>query len=124
MISIVLLLYNYSCESFTLVVFFFMFFFCKQKTAYELRISDWSSDVCSSDLTSKDGLSSRNLCCQPIHIVRLPVSPSGTRFKCCPRVSAAALKTSSDVSKGTLPTSIAPLGLVIVVAILDRKSVV
>src|SRR3546814_6915750 len=28
---------------------FFLFFF-KQKTAYELRISDWSSDVCSSDL--------------------------------------------------------------------------
>src|SRR3546814_8565563 len=26
-------------------------FFCKQKTAYELRISDWSSDVCSSDLS-------------------------------------------------------------------------
>src|SRR3546814_21178882 len=28
----------------------FMFFFFKQKTAYEMRISDWSSDVCSSDL--------------------------------------------------------------------------
>src|SRR3546814_17976042 len=28
-----------------------MFFFFKQKTAYEVRISDWSSDVCSSDLT-------------------------------------------------------------------------
>src|SRR3546814_2542925 len=27
------------------------FFFFKQKTAYEMRISDWSSDVCSSDLT-------------------------------------------------------------------------
>src|SRR3546814_3612892 len=27
-----------------------IFFFFKQKTAYELRISDWSSDVCSSDL--------------------------------------------------------------------------
>src|SRR3546814_19597327 len=27
-----------------------MLFFCKQKTAYEVRISDWSSDVCSSDL--------------------------------------------------------------------------
>src|SRR3546814_18821783 len=27
-----------------------MFFFFKQKTAYEFRISDWSSDVCSSDL--------------------------------------------------------------------------
>src|SRR3546814_3290639 len=33
----------------TLCVFYFFFFF-KQKTAYEMRISDWSSDVCSSDL--------------------------------------------------------------------------
>src|SRR3546814_3222417 len=32
-----------------LCVYFFFFFF-KQKTAYEMRISDWSSDVCSSDL--------------------------------------------------------------------------
>src|SRR3546814_3955974 len=36
------------------------FFFFKQKTAYEMRISDWSSDVCSSDLQvrlpSDDGL--------------------------------------------------------------------
>src|SRR3546814_13286511 len=31
------------------------FFFFKQKTAYEMRISDWSSDVCSSDLPSDDG---------------------------------------------------------------------
>src|SRR3546814_3061552 len=30
----------------------FVFFF-KQKTAYEMRISDWSSDVCSSDLVSR-----------------------------------------------------------------------
>src|SRR3546814_6257229 len=29
---------------------FAFFFFFKQKTAYEMRISDWSSDVCSSDL--------------------------------------------------------------------------
>src|SRR3546814_7460894 len=29
-----------------------VFFFFKQKTAYEMRISDWSSDVCSSDLNS------------------------------------------------------------------------
>src|SRR3546814_9238298 len=34
---------------YTLCVFFF-----KQKTAYELRISDWSSDVCSSDLGGHD----------------------------------------------------------------------
>src|SRR3546814_6608235 len=31
-----------------------MFFFFKQKTAYELRISDWSSDVCSSDLSQNE----------------------------------------------------------------------
>src|SRR3546814_7500653 len=30
--------------------YFFCVFFFKQKTAYEMRISDWSSDVCSSDL--------------------------------------------------------------------------
>src|SRR3546814_9011382 len=31
----------------------FFFFFFKQKTAYEMRISDWSSDVCSSDLPAQ-----------------------------------------------------------------------
>src|SRR3546814_4213318 len=35
------------CVFFIIVVFFF-----KQKTAYEMRISDWSSDVCSSDLVT------------------------------------------------------------------------
>src|SRR3546814_1437784 len=35
--------------------FYVLFFFFKQKTAYEMRISDWSSDVCSSDL--------QRLCC-------------------------------------------------------------
>src|SRR3546814_3958146 len=34
------------------VVLFFFFF--KQKTAYEMRISDWSSDVCSSDLIRRE----------------------------------------------------------------------
>src|SRR3546814_2046452 len=33
--------------------FSLVFFFFKQKTAYEMRISDWSSDVCSSDLSEK-----------------------------------------------------------------------
>src|SRR3546814_16519419 len=32
---------------------FLFFFFFKQKTAYEMRISDWSSDVCSSDLVAQ-----------------------------------------------------------------------
>src|SRR3546814_1257688 len=35
----------------TLLLFVCLFFFFKQKTAYEMRISDWSSDVCSSDLS-------------------------------------------------------------------------
>src|SRR3546814_9743551 len=34
----------------------FAFFFFKQKTAYDVRISDWSSDVCSSDRLRADGL--------------------------------------------------------------------
>src|SRR3546814_2478992 len=33
--------------------YLYMFFFFKQKTAYEMRISDWSSDVCSSDLIER-----------------------------------------------------------------------
>src|SRR3546814_6605201 len=32
------------------ILYHVLFFFFKQKTAYEMRISDWSSDVCSSDL--------------------------------------------------------------------------
>src|SRR3546814_8078008 len=38
-----------------LIVYRF-FFFVKQKTAYEMRISDWSSDVCSSDLGFRTAL--------------------------------------------------------------------
>src|SRR3546814_2423781 len=45
----------YCVGYFSLIVLLFIFmlfcfFFFKQKTAYEMRISDWSSDVCSSDL--------------------------------------------------------------------------
>src|SRR3546814_5838284 len=35
----------------SVLCYFCLFFFFKQKTAYEMRISDWSSDVCSSDLS-------------------------------------------------------------------------
>src|SRR3546814_5395503 len=37
------------------MVFLFFFVFFKQKTSYEMRISDWSSDVCSSDLLLEGG---------------------------------------------------------------------
>src|SRR3546814_11196756 len=44
----------FSCATCMLILpclfLFLFFFFFKQKTAYEMRISDWSSDVCSSDL--------------------------------------------------------------------------
>src|SRR3546814_1390698 len=41
-----------SLVSYSVILYpgFVFFFFFKQKTAYEMRISDWSSDVCSSDL--------------------------------------------------------------------------
>src|SRR3546814_18255354 len=39
-----------------LIYSLFIFFFFKQKTAYEMRISDWSSDVCSSDLADLSSL--------------------------------------------------------------------
>src|SRR3546814_8500448 len=39
----------------SLEVTLFVFFFFKQKTAYEMRMSDWSSDVCSSDLADLPG---------------------------------------------------------------------
>src|SRR3546814_9687863 len=38
----------------------FIFFFFKQKTAYEMRISDWSSDVCSSDLSTVAAVITQN----------------------------------------------------------------
>src|SRR3546814_1756857 len=54
----------------------FCFFFFKQKTAYEMRISDWSSDVCSSDLLAVE---------PPEVLVRLVPTPEDRE-----RVSAAA----------------------------------
>src|SRR3546814_17142460 len=46
-------MYNISVFVYLYVFFVCMFFFFKQKTAYEMRISDWSSDVCSSDLIGR-----------------------------------------------------------------------
>src|SRR3546814_20776141 len=48
------------------------FFFFKQKTAYEMRISDWSSDVCSSDLEQLAALA-------PSSALRAPSPASGRR---------------------------------------------
>src|SRR3546814_4784264 len=58
-----------------------MFFFFKQKTAYEMRISDWSSDVCSSDLwKTPEALSARrNQGRHPVRIAALFRGSEGRR---------------------------------------------
>src|SRR3546814_8434815 len=64
-------------------------FFLKQKTAYELRISDWSSDVCSSDLycfTAKPGSVIGGLRMRTFSVLSNPVSREG------------AVRMSSDCS--------------------------
>src|SRR3546814_4698545 len=50
-VDVLTLVISVACAS----IFEFLFFF-KQKTAYEMRISDWSSDVCSSDLAVLEGV--------------------------------------------------------------------
>src|SRR3546814_2725901 len=60
------------------------FFFFKQKTAYEMRISDWSSDVCSSDLRdgAASGLRAWGLRCAPSSVVFLSAV-----FRAAPRIA-------------------------------------
>src|SRR3546814_9722345 len=51
-----------------LCYFVYVFFFFKQKTAYEMRISDWSSDVCSSDLSDMTLLKVLRDMSEPYHV--------------------------------------------------------
>src|SRR3546814_2793343 len=50
-----------ACFHLSRIMWFYVLFF-KQKTAYEMRISDWSSDVCSSDLVARGGSRPRCRC--------------------------------------------------------------
>src|SRR3546814_13407789 len=54
-----------------------MFFFFKQKTAYEMRISDWSSDVCSSDLNDGGGPFAVGLARMLLHQCLADILPMG-----------------------------------------------
>src|SRR3546814_13762093 len=47
-----------------------VFFFFKQKTAYEMRISDWSSEVCSSDLLPRVDLGQERRLALPLRLAR------------------------------------------------------
>src|SRR3546814_8139356 len=62
------------------LVFVTFFFFFKQKTAYEMRISDWSSDVCSSDLTHRVWVTTR---AAPVSSARQGILLQHLRFRPC-----------------------------------------
>src|SRR3546814_3034755 len=66
-------LYVVICRLLYLLLLFFFFF--KQKTAYEMRISDWSSDVCSSDLYGR------------FHRFSFGVRPSWSSARCVARAA-------------------------------------
>src|SRR3546814_475574 len=75
------------CFHFLLWSLFFFFF--KQKTAYEMRISDWSSDVCSSDLWGFDGSStlqaeghSSDCVLKPVAVYPDPARTNGVLVMC------------------------------------------
>src|SRR3546814_3245749 len=74
-------LMKYSVIYLLLLSTFYYVFFFKQKTAYELRISDWSSDVCSSDLPSSSAWPRKSA-----RSCTSPMSPrsSWTRGSCPP----------------------------------------
>src|SRR3546814_2012513 len=70
-----------------------MFFFFKQKTAYEMRISDWSSDVCSSDLAWAVARSAGTL--------------GGQLDRLFQQAFAAAKRARTDTRIGANPVSVA-----------------
>src|SRR3546814_8507879 len=76
-------------------VLFVFFFFFKQKTAYEMRISDWSSDVCSSDLRR---------CSRRIsHPFAIAIAPSSADLPRHGAAAACALSPSNVYSTLTMP---------------------
>src|SRR3546814_10835781 len=83
-----------------MVVLFWVVFFFKQKTAYEMRISDWSSDVCSSDLAPR-------LCMVP----RIPTDSAPVWHRLCQRdlhYGCMVLVKAAFTSAGVQPLSAVP----------------
>src|SRR3546814_1298396 len=76
--------------AFLILIDFVCFFFCKQKTAYEMRISDWSSDVCSSDLPAeRHAVADDSMAVVP-HGLRLPVGHRVHRVSRLPGLKGGA----------------------------------
>src|SRR3546814_11682304 len=83
------------------VSFFCVFFFFKQKTAYEMRISDWSSDVCSSDLIGPERILYQFGCCVRPPVWLRPLWSYMAPPACfCLRVSVTARFSSCGPSRG------------------------
>src|SRR3546814_8365744 len=73
-----------------MVLYCFVFF--KQKTAYEMRISDWSSDVCSSDLATSDNCPARRCSAK----VKWHIGP--TDLKCARRATNHICSVDARIS--------------------------
>src|SRR3546814_5412757 len=69
--------------------FYISFFFFKQKTAYEMRISDWSSDVCSSDLVIRS--------IAPSYVSRM--SPSRREYLAVDKLALPLIDADGRVNK-------------------------
>src|SRR3546814_10318673 len=79
-----------------------VFFFFKQKTAYEMRISDWSSDVCSSDLRQLEGIIMTYF-----HRAALAASAALALSCLVPATAHAQLKPGDSASAFTLDATLA-----------------
>src|SRR3546814_10055694 len=85
-----------------------VFFFFKQKTAYEMRISDWSSDVCSSDLRNLRLLEQRGLIQQAVspedrrrRVIRLTTEGKRTFLKALPLWQKAQAALSEKIGRAS-----------------------
>src|SRR3546814_17450498 len=77
---------------FSCCLFMLFFFFFKQKTAYEMRISDWSSDVCSSDLGDTLRIGTQRVRLHGIDAPELAQRCGTERRQRCGEMAAAWLK--------------------------------
>src|SRR3546814_7505476 len=93
----------------------FLFFFFKQKTAYEMRISDWSSDVCSSDLIFSENVAIAMMRALSWTLCKIGSTPSPRRRA---KMAGAMQKGSST---GLIPTGCAAIWNPLASAIRPRK---
>src|SRR3546814_17123534 len=78
-----------------------LFFFFKQKTAYEMRISDWSSDVCSSDLHGRRRVNRRVPHVRPVRTARRAEQLLFRASTCLYSLSSPEIERVHDHQAGT-----------------------